>query len=62
MCQKTCLSKAEAINAISVIRVLRRKKGSKKRNERRFYWCGECEAFHLTSMKKQDYVKTRRII
>lgn len=55
MCNKSPLTKQNAITAISTIRHLRRKKGSKKRLEKRFYFCRECDAFHLTSMKKQKY-------
>jgi len=49
MCKKRCFSKAEASDLVYTARWYRKHKRAKRRKERRFYWCEECNAFHVTS-------------
>lgn len=57
MCNKQKLSKREAQGALNKIKNHNtlRFRGSKWRKEIRMYQCAECNAWHLTSMEKEDY-------
>lgn len=50
MCKKVQFSKKEAQTALNE----RLHKGKKWSREKRIYYCGECNAWHLTSKKEYE--------
>ncbi len=55
MCEKRPLSKREAQEALNWIRRNRGRKSMKKRLENRYYFCPECQAWHLTKTRSHDW-------
>lgn len=53
MCHKVTFSKIDAQIAVYHARYARGHFKSTRRRESRFYWCKECNGFHLTSKSKK---------
>lgn len=53
MCGKQRFSKKEAGTILNYIKKHGRKKNS-KRKEKRYYFCDECNSYHLTSKNGYD--------
>ena len=58
-CTKKPYSKLDAMIALSQAEMRRNLKRHKNRQERRFYFCGTCDAYHLTSMTELQYLETK---
>ena len=58
-CSKKCLTRNEAIT--SMIRIKKTRKSRLKHDGKpiRYYYCRECEAFHLTSMSLKQFYKIK---
>jgi hypothetical protein len=52
-CQKMSFRLSSAKRVLFLARLARQFVRHTKRNEKRFYWCKECSAFHLTSKIKR---------
>lgn len=55
-CRKRSMTLLDAMLTVANARGARacKRHGWQKRNERRYYFCEECEAFHVTSMSRDN--------